>query len=99
MNHNFIQLTGARGDEWQRAVGTRLFPVTSEAPEAAMALGQNQLVFFVDLTRLSAKTRDSIEHYLAEKYGRTLDEMRLEVKTGGIPILARDLVTPQGSQI
>jgi hypothetical protein len=99
VNNNFIRLLGARGDEWQRAIGQRVFPVTGHAPEAAIVLGVAQLVYFVDLTELNGKTRERIEHYLAEKYRCTLEEMRQEIKTGGIPIIARGLVNPQGSEI
>lgn len=95
----YIELRGARGDEWQKAIGTRTFPVTTDEPIVAEVLGDRTMAFFLDMTELDARTLDRITHYLAEKFRMPLDELRHEMKHGGVPILARSLRTPTGLEL
>jgi hypothetical protein len=94
-----IVLRDKASDEWRRQLGISEFPVTSNQPVMAEVLGERQLVFFLDLTRIDFKTRDRLEHYLAHRYCQTLDEVRHEIAHGGVPIFARGLRTPDGLEI
>lgn len=92
----FITLNGDRGRDWQNAVGTRTFPVTAAKPEPASVLGNVVMAYFLDLTRVTPQLRDRIEHFLAERFSNPLDQVRAEIRDHGIPIIAKNVVTPQG---
>lgn len=94
----FVTVNGDRGRMWQKAVGTRTFPVTSKHPEPADVLGNIVMAYFLDLTRVDARLRDKIEHFLSERFGQPLDQIRYTVKDQGVPILAKNVTTPEGWQ-
>jgi hypothetical protein len=92
----FVTVNGERGKIWQNAVGTRTFPVIHKDPVPASVLGNTVMAYFLDLSRVEARLRDRIEHFLCERYGLPLDQVRYQIKEGGVPILARNVTTPEG---
>ena len=94
----FVTVNGDRGRLWQSAVGTRTFPVTSKNPEPTSILGNIVMAYFLDLTRVDARLRDKIERFVSERFSQPLDQVRHEIKTAGIPILAKNVTTPEGWQ-
>lgn len=92
----FVTVNGERGRIWQNAVGTRTFPVTQKNPEPATVLGNVCMAYFLDLTRVDTRLRDKIERFLSERFGLPLDHVRFEIMMGGVPIMARNVTTPEG---
>ena len=94
----FVTVNGDRGRMWQSAVGTRTFPVTSKNPEPSSVFGNIVMAYFLDLTRVDARLRDKIEHFISERFSQPLDQVRYQIKTAGVPILAKNVTTPEGWQ-
>jgi hypothetical protein len=92
----FVTVNGERGRIWQTNVGTRTFPVVTKNPEPTIFLGNMVMAYYVDFARIDARLRDRIERFLCERFGKTLDAVRHEIKTGGLPIIAKNIITPQG---
>jgi hypothetical protein len=92
----WVTVNGDRGRIWQTNVGTRTFPVLTKNPEPGNFLGSVVMVYYVDFARVDARLRDRIERFLSERFNQTLDAVRHEIKMGGLPVFARDIVTPDG---
>ncbi len=86
-----VSINGARGDEWERAVGTRTFPVTTWNPMRGNLPGKpNAEIWMINLGALEPELLDKIVLHLAQKFEIPADEMRHEVLARGIPVLADD---------
>lgn len=92
----FVTVNGDRGRIWKNAVGTSTFPVTSKNPEPSSIMGEILMAYYVDFRRVSPRLRDRIEHFLAERWSQTLDRVRAEIREGGLPIIAKNVTTPEG---
>ena len=83
-----LTIRGARGDEWERAVGTRTFPVTSWDPVSADLSGHSlrQRVYLVDVRRLNVALLDRVCEHLARKFNTAADQVKATVLEDGLPI-------------
>lgn len=86
----YIRIRGARGREWEKATGIRVFPVLHVAPELTSYFNQDVSVFWLDLSRINAVQLARIQAYLVTKFNRPLSLVKMESETTGIPILAED---------
>lgn len=93
--HDFwVTISGLRGEEWQRVLGTSRLPVRTPVPQLAHLPGHTtpQRVFLLALDQMSDEELEKIWRHLAQKFGLTPEQIRAEIDAVGIPILEADTV-------
>jgi hypothetical protein len=82
---------GKRGDEWERAVGTRTFPVQSWVATRANLPGLPEAsVYMLDLKAIDGDLLARITAYLSGKDRVPASQVLLDITRDGLPILAED---------
>lgn len=87
-----VHLHGARGDEWERILGTRDFRVLSPLPTACNlpGFGTPQYCYMLDIASLSAEQKERLSAHMSQKFGVPLEEVEADMVKYGIPIHERD---------
>ncbi len=92
MPHDFfVTIHGERGAEWERACGTRQFPIETPTPNFANLPGKpRSRVFMLALNQIDPPVMEKIVAHLAGKFKLTPEEAAVEIAGHGIPILEDD---------
>jgi alpha-ketoglutarate-dependent taurine dioxygenase len=77
-------------DDWMNAIGTTELPILSLLPEPAETPSGLKNVYMVDLETLTKKQHEKLVKHLAERYHLTEEEVRSDINTIGVPIIADD---------
>lgn len=86
-----ITIHGERGDELERVLGKRTFPVKLPSLLADLpGLGEKR-VYLLDLNAMEPAEVEKIVKHLANKFGLSIEEAAEELKEQGIPILDEDV--------
>lgn len=100
MSANFVATVadGQRAAEWTAVYGKPRVCVRSPIAHLARLPGfdEPQLIYEVDLQTLSDEQTERLIAHLAQKFAIPVEEVRAELETHGVPILARDctIATP-----
>jgi len=82
-----ITLSGTRGDEWERVLGTRTFAVLSpDAEVLPLEHNGNAECVFLDIDSLSLEQQDALIEHFASKSGMLKTAARREIYSRGVPI-------------
>ena len=83
---------GPRAAEWEAIFGTATICVQSPVAVFANVMGEEQLVYFLDLDTLTPNEFARLVEHLAGKFDLPADELPDLICTHGVPILAADCV-------
>jgi len=89
---------GDRREVFERVFGTATVPVMSPFPHLAGLPGfdEPQLIYELDLERVTMEQRGRLVAYLVEKFGVDEWEAEAGLESEGVPILASDCVASLG---
>ena len=82
-----VRITGERGREYARRVGTNLFPVLAAEPITGTLPGLGkQRVYLHDVDRLAPAHRDALVALMAERFALPAEEVLADLVAGRGPI-------------
>jgi hypothetical protein len=77
-------------DDWKNVLGTTELPIISLLSQPAETPIGVKNVYMVDLETLTKKQHERLVKHLAERYHLTEEEVRSDINTIGVPIIADD---------
>lgn len=82
-----ITLSGARGEEWERVLGTRTLPIQDPDPRVlSLESHGDAACVFLDVDGLALEQQDAMITHMARRSGCLRSAVRREVYTRGVPI-------------